>query len=386
MRARRNAARIEQAESVFEISPIGILGLAAVAMCWSLAAWLYRVGTPGSVARRLSLLLFVEGVTLGSTGYIDLFLGPATRAHALFPQWLRIEELVHTLGDCTMLVLYPLFLSAALQTPLMRPFESARVRQLIMAIAGVLFVAVLWGPMKIAATALYLALSALFGFALVASVHAWRTASGPAKARARSFAIAFGIRDVCWGFAYLSAIGMLWSGTYLLVDPDASGLPYIVYALGTLLAVPLIAYGILKTQLFDIDLRIRWTIKQSTLAASFVAIVYVVTEGADRVLAEELGNVVGLLVSALVVFFLAPLQRFAERVAATAMPNTSNTTEYVTFRKLQVYEGALQEALQGGGISDKERALLNRLRDSLGITAADAEALERDLHDQATLA
>jgi hypothetical protein len=179
---------------------------------------------------------------------------------------------------------------------------------------------------------------------------------------------------------------MLWSGTYLVVDPDASGLPYIVYALGTLLAVPLIAYGILKTQLFDIDLRIRWTIKQSTLAASFVAIVYVVTEGADRLLAEELGNVVGLLVSALVVFFLAPLQRFAERVAATAMPNTSNTTEYVTYRKLQVYEGALQEALQGGGISDKERALLNRLRDSLGITAADAEALERDLHSEAILA
>jgi hypothetical protein len=51
----------------------------------------------------------------------------------------------------------------------------------------------------------------------------------------------------------------------------------------------------LRTQLFDIDLRIRWTIKQSTLAAVFVAIVYLVSEGADRLLSSELGSVAGLL-------------------------------------------------------------------------------------------
>lgn len=44
---------------------------------------------------------------------------------------------------------------------------------------------------------------------------------------------------------------------------------------------------------------------------------------------------------------------------------------------LALFAGA--ETLRGDGISQKERALLNRLRDSLGIAAADAEALERDL-------
>jgi len=43
-----------------------------------------------------------------------------------------------------------------------------------------------------------------------------------------------------------------------------------------------------------------------------------------------------------------------------------------------VYEAAIADALPGG-ISDKERRLLNHLRDSLGIAAADAAALERDL-------
>jgi len=95
-----------------------------------------------------------------------------------------------------------------------------------------------------------------------------------------------------------------------------------------------------------------------------------------------LGNGVGLLVAALVVFFLAPLQRFAERVATVAMPNTQNTPEYAAFRKMQVYEAAVAEALQEGGISQKERSLLVRLRDSLGGSESDAEAIEDELQTQ----
>ncbi len=279
-----------------------------------------------------------------------------------------------------MLALYPPFLAAALHTKLTRPFAGKRIRIGLAGASAALFFAVLLSPLQFGATLLYLMLSLLFGFALLASIHAWHAAApGIARSRARVFALAFGFRDVCWGFAYGGAIWMISTGQYQVVDPDASGAPYIVYAFGTLLAVPLIAYGILRTQLFDIDLRIRWTIKQSTLAAVFVAIVYLVSEGADRLLSSELGSVAGLLASALVVFFLAPLQRFAERVASVAMPNTQNTPEYAAFRKLQVYEAAVAEAQQEGGISKKERALLVRLRDSLGISPTDAETLEREL-------
>lgn len=364
---------------MFQANPVGILAFVAVAMCWSLAVLLYRVGTTGGVARKLALLLIVEGVTLVSTGYIDLFLPASVRAKSLYPVWSQAEEIVHTLGDCAMLALYPPFLAAALQTKLTRPFAAKRMRIGIAAASLVLFLAVLSSPLQFGATLLYLMLSLLFGFALVASIHAWRMATGTTRARARAFAIAFGFRDVCWGFVYGTAIWWIRLGKYEVVDSDASGIIYVVYAAGTLFAVPLVAYGILRTQLFDIDLRIRWTIKQSTLAAVFVTIFYLVSEGVDRLLSSELGNYVGLLASALVVFFLAPLQRFAERVASTAMPNTENTPEYAAFRKLQVFEAALAEAQQGGGISRKERALLNRLRDTLGISVTDAATLERDL-------
>ena len=49
---------------------------------------------------------------------------------------------------------------------------------------------------------------------------------------------------------------------------------------------------------------------------------------------------------------------------------------------MQVYEAAIAEARLEGGISDKERALLNRLRDSLGISESDADAIEHDLSDR----
>lgn len=220
------------------------------------------------------------------------------------------------------------------------------------------------------------------GYALVASMHAWRTAKrGIARERAGIFALAFGVRDLGWTLSYAIAAWSMWTLPDMFAMTDLDFLGKFVYALGTLLAVPLIAYGILRTQLFDIDLRIRWTIKQSTVAAVFVAVFYLVSEGADRLLESELGNVIGLIASALVMFFLVPVQRFAERVAGAAMPNTENTPEYAMFRKLQVYEAALAEALPDGNISERERDLLDRLRDSLGISTADADTIEHELQE-----
>jgi len=364
---------------------VAILGLIASAMCCALTVVLYRVGTAGSVARKLALLLVIEGVTLASTGFIDTLLSPAVLAHSAYPVWFQAEQIVHTLGDCAMLALYPPFLAAALQTKLTRPFSGKRMRIGLAGGSLALFFAALLTPLEFGATLLYLMLSVLFGYALVASIHAWYVAAGAARVRARAFAIAFGIRDVCWAFVYGFAIWMIRMGEYAIVDEQATSAAYIFYVSGTLFAVPLIAYGILRAHLFDIDLRIRWTIKQSTLATIFVTLIFLISEGADRFLSAELGNFAGLLAAALVVFFLAPLQRFAEGVASVAMPNTKNTPEYTAFRKMQVYEEAVAEAHYEGGISEKERALLVRLRDSLGISESDADTIEGELQAGAAI-
>lgn len=364
----------------------GILGLAAIASSWALAVLLYRVGTPGSIARKLALLLVFEGVTLATAGFPQLALGIPQAFFDQHPVWDWINYATHASGDAAFIALYPAFLAASLQTKLVRPFAGKGIRIALATAPLVLVPLVMFGPSEIAITLLFALLSLLFGFALVASIHAWYVAQGRiARTRARIFALAFGLRDLCWGFVYGASIWQIWSNTYnpgtvVIGNMTAFDLQVdIVYALGTLLAVPLIAYGILRGHLFDIDLKIRWTIKQSTVAGVFVAVMFVISEGTSQFLSDELGKVTGLLAAGVLMFFLAPLQRFAERVAATAMPKTHNTPEYAAFRKMQVYEAAVTEAQQEGGISHKERALLVRLRDSLGISESDAEAIELEL-------
>jgi len=359
---------------------IGILGLVAVAACWTLSVVLYRVSAPGNVARKLAFLLLIEGFVLVTAGFPEFTLGLPDSFWESRPVANFFMGMVHHLGDATMIALYPPFLALALNTSLTRPFAVTRVRTGLAIGAAILGLVAVIEPSQVPLTLLYFSVTMLFVYALVASIHAWRTASsGIVRERAGIFALAFGLRDLGWCMSYGIFAWLMWTQPELTVLPEIGWFGKIVYALGTLLAVPLIAYGILRTHLFDIDLRIRWTIKQSTLAGIFVALMFLISEGASTFLSAELGNVVGLLVAAVVMYFVAPLQRFAESVASAAMPNTRNTPEYVTYRKMRVFEAALTEAMQEGGISDKERSLLNRLRDSLGISPADAEMLEHEL-------
>ena len=372
---------------MFQAHPLAILALITVLMCWGLSALLFRTGMPGSVGRRLAVLLFLEGLTLGSSGAGAAYWLTSPEAFYAQHQWLMVLlGVVHFFGDSAMFALYPPFLAKALRTKLVLPFANPRVQRLLAVIAATLFSLALFAPPQYGEAVLYVAMASLFLFALIASIHAWYVSAGLARTRARIFAFAFGFRDICWNFVYSAALVPIWFVG--LVTPQSPGSPFwdmhsLVYICGTLVAVPLIAYGILRTQLFDIDLRIRWTVKQTTVAAAILSVVFLVSEGVSTFLSAELGNVAGLFAAAVVIFFLAPLQRFAERVASTAMPNTQNTPEYAAFRKMQVYETSVAEARGGGGISAKERSLLNTLRESLGISEYDAAAIERELEARA---
>jgi len=359
---------------------VGILGLVAIAACWALAVVLYRVSAAGSVARKLAVLLVVEGLVLVTAGFPDFTFDIPESFYELHPTVYFYLGMVHHLGDAAMIALYPPFLALALNTNLTRPFANTPARMGLAIGAAVLGLTVVFSPSRMVVTLLYSIMTLLFIYAFVASIHAWRTSkSGIVRERAGIFALAFGLRDLGWSLSYAIAAWFMWTETEVTITSNLLLLGKLVYALGTLVAVPLIAYGILRTQLFDIDLRIRWTIKQSTVGIAIFAIIFMVSEGAEWLLSEQLGNYWGILAAAVIAIVLRPLQGFAERVAAAAMPNTLNTPDYKADRKRQVYEAAVAEALQDGGLSEKERSLLNRLRDSLDISPADAEKLERDL-------
>jgi len=348
---------------------------------------------PGQrVSRRLALLLFVEGTAVITTEIALLLLVESETLAT------RIS-LAHSAADLLVLVLYLPFLGAALDVPPVRAFRS-RAAAIAFGALGVVGLAAIvvfpsafvfeafrmppgepvrwlfeWGHVW---QVLAVGLVVMYSLGITASVVALRGAQTElGRRRAKVFLFAFGVRDLIWGGIYL--VAMVWGN---VLTP--TGLAWLgqFYSGSLLVYAILVGYGLLTVQLFDIDLRVRWTIKQGTVAAAFIAVFFLVSEGAATFLSQAFGNVLGLVAASLLMFALAPLQRAAESLAERAMPGVEDTPEYASYRKLQVYAAALESAYQEGGVSDRERAMLGRIAESLGLHPSDAERLEHDIRER----
>lgn len=144
------------------------------------------------------------------------------------------------------------------------------------------------------------------------------------------------------------------------------------------LALPvLVTYAILRHHLFDIDLKFRLTIKRGLVAAVFVAVFFVASEGTQAFLQHKWGTAFGVAASAIVVLFLAPLQRRAERFAEAAVPIATSTASWSQPERATFYREQVHIAWGDGAMNAKERALLLNLREKLGLPAEEAEAIER---------
>jgi hypothetical protein len=145
------------------------------------------------------------------------------------------------------------------------------------------------------------------------------------------------------------------------------------------LALPvLVTFALLRYRLFDIELKVRWTVKQSTVAAVFLGVFFVVSESAAQVFSASVGPFLGIGAAGLLVFALAPLQHAAERVAAAAVPDARPTRELSLDHRARLYREQALAAWDDGSITRKERLMLDRLREGLGLSLEEASRLERD--------
>ena len=87
-------------------------------------------------------------------------------------------------------------------------------------------------------------------------------------------------------------------------------------------------------------------------------------------------TILGLLTAGVIVLLLRPVQRMAETFTNGIMRGVRDTPDYVESRKHQVYQAALEGAIEDGTISERERDILRRLREQLELPAAVAEELE----------
>jgi hypothetical protein len=217
-----------------------------------------------------------------------------------------------------------------------------------------------------------------FVYGLATAVSAWhRAPKGTAMRKtAGAFALAFGARDVL--FVLAIALNILLSAVISHGEPPI--LTYALWPLATLVYAALLGYGILRLQLFDIDLKIKVGIRRGTMVAIFVIAVFIAFQIASQYLNRNYGIVASGITTGLLLFLSPRLNKLADRVSNAALPAVQPTSEYIAFKKLEVYRAAVESAVEGGGLANApERAMLDRLRAKLVLAPVDAQAIELEM-------
>jgi len=360
------------------------LGIPAAFLAWGFALYVFVVAPRTRGARFLVAMLVADGFAV-ITGYSNLEHVNPFLASLGLP---GIPGFWHQVSDWVVVAIYLPFLGMTLNSPLVRPLKNSITSNAIL--YGGLAVAVLLAflPEEFRRkfdTPFYVVICITLTWGFAAALHSWFIARHPAeRARAKAFTIAFGVRDVLWtaSFTYVVWAWYGWAGQSWQIFENERGIYLSLafcYQAAVIFYVPLVAYGVLRTQLFDVDLRIKRVLKRGTVAAAFVATFFVISELAGNYLSSHFGTVLGVLGTGTLVFFFDSIQRGAERVSNAAMPNTVATPEYEAFRKLTVYDSALHAAFEDGQISERQRRVLNSMIETLGIDRQTAQRMEDDL-------
>ncbi len=366
----------------WEWSLVGALGVGVGLLFWALALFVFLAAPSRRLNKILGLTFFCNGVNAGCGSGLMYLVSEYQYGFAF-----QIVAYAAFIGS---IALYSVFLGMALNTPLVAPFRT-RVWKIGMIGAVVVAETLLltrtswfsrglydpgygtWensgGP---GSSALFYTYGGLAVIGLVAAFHTFVRAEPGTAARykARLYAVAFATMDVP-----LIAYSFL---PFVLSDEQFPILLYGVYA--SLSVFPLLlAYAILRGQLFDLDIRLKTTLRRGVLASGFPLAYLVFSQIGENILNRELGILAGGIAAALLLLLLAPLQRFSHRVADAAIPGVKDTQQYQVFRKMEVYKDTLESFLVDGTLSERERTALDRLRVKLGLQPGAVAQLEADV-------
>lgn len=291
-------------------------------------------------------------------------------------------ELIRELSGYVTPPIYALFFTAALDSPLVRPFKARGARAALWALAGVIGIRVVVGyagivPMATVDTVAYDAMwLGAVAYSTIAIVSAWRLTAPDSLARRRALAYlkAFILIDVAQAIFILALLPAVRDGARGASDFAVNVVGGIAFMAG----LALLASALLRERLFDFDLKVKIGVKRGTIAAVFLAVFFVVSQLIQNVANAQLGYVAGAVGSGLLLFALAPLQRAAERLSTAALPGVVDSPEYRLVKKREVYRSAVETAMGDGFVTEKERTLLARLADQLGLTVSETLDIERD--------
>lgn len=350
----------------------GVSALTAV-MALVLALVVFRAQSESRINRRLAALLVADGIFLGYLTLSDLIPSEAVDT-ILVNLVLSFDALAHFLFVVT------------LDSPTARILRRRWI--VLLAIVLTIFVAVLLpivgvsqgmtitdenDDLQYGAGWPFLACASIFALGVTLDSYLRTPKGTPSRKRTGMFALAFGMRDASLAitiFGWAALIG----GPY---QHYQNFLPMLLN-IGSLLFVALLAYALLSVQLFDIDLKIKWGAARGTVVVFIVIAALIVAKIVEFYLNKTLGLVFGGVAAGLTLFFAPRLNKLADKVANKALPAVQPTSGYLTFKKLEVYRAAVESAMEGG-ITPKDRGMLDRLQTKLGLAKDDAAAVEHEL-------
>lgn len=364
----------------------GAIALVAALVAITMGAFVFSTRPDRLQNRRLAAAVIIGGLSAGFYFGAPLFSGEPSLAGAA----IRI-------GISLMIALPPAYLLflATIRAPLTRALRSRRAT---LGIAGYMIAveaAWLLAPERFLDGLAYLpaiggwhldltaphagfriavlapiALVQIYG--LLVALSAYRCADTPsARQKAGAFACAFGLRDL---------LGVLFIGYFGARSLRMEGAQEVAFILGIpvmdLIFYGVLGYGILKTQLFDIDLRVKLAVERGLVAAPFAAMFFVAAEALERsVPVESFWLAVGS--AGIIVIALRPIRALAARLADRLLPGVEATPEYLLSRRELVYRNAVQAVVEDGLISSAEQRVLERLGRDLALPQHVTDSIER---------
>lgn len=147
-----------------------------------------------------------------------------------------------------------------------------------------------------------------------------------------------------------------------------------------------IAYGIVKEHLFDIDIIVRKSVLYGMMTSILTVVFFVVQELMEDLVSTmvfagmHLSNVVS---AGFVVLLSVPARSLSQNLTDKLLPTNGHSPSTNQKDQVDLYRTELAIAWDDGGITKKERRMLEALRTSLDISEEDYERIEKEIKSKA---
>lgn len=167
-----------------------------------------------------------------------------------------------------------------------------------------------------------------------------------------------------------------WAGS---APADSAG-PRFLSGVLTILFPALIAFALVRHRLFDLDATLRWTVVRAFMAGLFLTVFFAISEGAIGYFESKTqSQVLGIVSASVLVFFIAPLQRVGERFADELMPERRPIEAMGIQERMALYRDQVLLVWADGVMGRKERALLDQLRERMGLDLRASAKVEHEV-------